>query len=149
MPAYSTAGGGAANIIDLDSIDNQEYRGLIFEDQIAGESLSFGNLVYHKSDNRWNKADADTLSKTEGDLGIVVTTGTINENGYFTVLKHGTVRYDSWSGTIGAILYVSQTAGAMATTEPSTTGTFSRKIGYLQATNIVYFSPGDTILENA
>lgn len=149
MPAYSTAGGGAANIIDLDSLDNQEYRGLILEEQIAGSSLSFGNLVYHASDNKWYKTDADTLSKTEGDLGIVVTTGAINTNGYFTVLKHGTVRYNSWSGTIGAILYVSQTAGAMASTEPSATGTLSRKIGYLQASNIIYFSPGDTILENA
>lgn len=133
----------------MDSLADQEYRGLIIEDQIAGESLSFGSLVYHASDNRWNKTDADTLSKTEGDIGIVVTTGTINENGYFTVLKMGTVRYNSWSGTIGAIVYVSQTAGAIATTEPSAAGTFSRKIGFLQASNIIYLSPSNTILENA
>lgn len=150
MPFVCSTGAAAANITILDGdLDNLEYRGFILETQIAGESLSFGDLVYHSSDNRWYKTDADTLSKTEGDLAIVVTTGTININDYITILKHGTVRYDSWSGTTGEIIYISQTVGAMTTTEPSESGTFSRKVGYLQASNIVYFAPDGTVLENA
>ena len=128
--------------------DDQEYSGFILTTQIAGESLSFGELVYRASDNRLNKADADTLSKTEGDLAIVLTTGATAENGYVTILKLGSIKNTSWSFTIGAILYVSQTAGVITATEPSALGTFSRKIGYAQAANIVYFDPSHTILEN-
>jgi hypothetical protein len=150
MPVRSTgAGGGAGTTIELNGdLDNEEYRGLIFKTQITGESLSFGHLVYRASDNRLNKADADTLSKTEGDLAIILTTGTTAENGYVTILKLGTVKNTSWSFTIGAILYVSQTSGAITATEPSAVGSFSRKVGYAHAANIVYFDPSHTILEN-
>jgi hypothetical protein len=143
------AGSGAGTTIELNGdLDNEEYRGFILKTQIAAESLSFGNLVYHASDNRWNKGDADILSKTEGDLAIVLTTGATAENGYVTILKLGTVKNTSWSFTIGAILYVSQTAGVITATEPSAVGSFSRKIGYAQAANIVFLNPSHTVLEN-
>jgi predicted double-glycine peptidase len=134
--------------LDLGDLDNQEYRGFILTTQIAGESLSFGEQVYRASDNRLNKTDADTLSKTEGDLAIVVTTGTTAENGYVTILKLGTVKNTSWSFTIGTILYVSQTAGVITATEPSAVGSFSRKVGFAQAADIIYLDPSHTILEN-
>ena len=150
MPVHSTgAGGGAGTTIELNGdLDNEDYRGFVLTTQIAAESLSFSNLAYRASDNRWNKADADTLAKTEGDLAIVVTTGTTAENGYVTILKLGSVKNTSWSFTIGAILYMSQTAGVITATEPSAVGTFSRKIGYAQAANVVYFNPSHTVLEN-
>jgi len=151
MPVYSTGagGGGGGTTIELDgTLANEEYRGFILGTQIAGESLSFANLAYRASDNRYNKADADVISKTEGDLAIVLTTGTTAENGYITVLKLGTVKNTSWSFTIGASLYVSQTLGVITATEPSAVGSFSRKVGFAQAANIVYFNPSQTILEN-
>ena len=152
MVVRSTGAGGGAGTgttIELNGdLENEDYRGFILKTQIAAESLSFGHLAYRASDNRLNKTDADTLSKTEGDLAIVLTTGTTAENGYVTILKLGSVKNTSWSFTIGAILYVSQTSGAITATEPSAVGTFSRKVGYAQAANIVYFNPSHTILEN-
>jgi hypothetical protein len=143
------AGGGAGTTIELNgNLNNEDYRGFILTTQIAGEIIYFGQLIYHASDNRWNKAEADTLSKTEGDLAIVLTTGTTAENGYVTILKLGSVKNTSWGFPIGAILYVSETSGVITAVEPSSVGSFSRKIGYAQALNIVYLDPSHTILEN-
>ena len=128
------------------SLANTKSGGLSISSQIAGEAVAHGDLVYHASDNRWNKTDADTLSKTEGDIGIAVSAAA--ENGYFYVFKFGYTRYSSWSFTIGTILYISQTAGVITATEPSAVGSFSRKIGYAQAADIIYLDPSHTILEN-
>jgi hypothetical protein len=127
-------------------LSSTHHSGFRLYNQIAGESLAWGNLVYHASDNRWFKTDADTLSKTEGDIGICL--NTVSENAYILVFKHGIIKYASWSFTIGAILYISQTAGAITAVEPSATGSFSRKIGYAQAADIIYIDPSHTILEN-
>ena len=65
------------------------------------------------------------------------------------VLIRGYVRSSTYTATTGQILYVSQTAGSITATPPSTSGKVVRILGYHIDTNTdtMYFDPSKDWLE--
>jgi hypothetical protein len=108
-------------------------------------SLTAGNLYYLNSTGAWTAADADSESTTRGMLAIAL--GAAPSNG---MLVKGYARNSAWTQNTGDVLYVSQTAGGITSTAPSTAGTIVRIIGYMiNATNdVVYFNPSNEWFEN-
>jgi len=117
----------------------------------GGGTVAAGNLYYYDSSGNWTAADADSAGTSNGLLGIALAAGTASTVG---ILLRGNARFTgvtSFTGTttIGALLYVSQTAGAFSQTPPTGTGTIVRVIGYVQSTanDQIYFCPDSTFIE--
>ena len=125
------------------------YSGLMWYigDKQAGEDLSGGDLAYLKSDGKWWKTDADAEVTTKGLLGIAMAAISANNTG--RVLVFGRVSSAGWSWTVGAPIYVSCTAGALAQTAPSGSGDQVRKIGHALSSDTMVFNPDATIIEIA
>ena len=112
---------------------------------IAGEDVTFPDLCYLKSDGKYWKADADAIATTEGELVIVLETIAADATGDF--LKRGYLRNNSWSFTIGDILYVDTISGSVTTTRPNSIGDCVRRIGSVHKTNIIWFAPEWLVIE--
>lgn len=96
---------------------NQTASGII-ELHTAGQTFAFGQTgIYTSSGTVWI-ADANTAGLFPADC-VAVQAITSGSSGFF--LKLGTIRDDSWSWTIGGIIYLSTTAGAMTQSQPSAT----------------------------
>jgi len=110
----------------------------------AGVALAFGDLVYLAvADSRWELADASAAS-TAGTvlLGICVLAAGADGNAT-RVLLRGTVRADTAfpTLTVGAAAYVSETAGDITNTAPTTTDAVIRVIGFGVDANTMNFDP--------
>jgi hypothetical protein len=138
---------GNGEVIDLDEmlVLDHTSTGIAIKDCVAGENVTFGNLCYFKSDNKFWKTDADAKATTEGELAIALETITAESAGKF--LKIGYIRDDSWTFVIGDILYVDTTTGAITATKPSTVGDSIRRIGYAHSATIIWFAPDLLVLE--
>lgn len=115
----------------------------------AGATLAFGDLiVLDPTDSRWELADANSASGADGDargmIGICVLAAASDGNAT-TVLLQGIVRADAVfpSFTINAPLYVSETAGDITGTIPTTSGNVVRRLGTATTADEIYFAPGD------
>jgi len=141
----------AAILVDPAMSADGKYNG-ITRAGTAGATLAFGDLVYlDPTDSRWELADANSASGADGDsratLGIVVLAAA-SDGSATTILLYGTVRADTAfpSATINAPLYVSETAGDITNTQPTTTDVVIRVIGYgLTADEILFNPSGDYI----
>jgi len=105
---------------------------------LAGETLTVGNIVYLKvSDGRWWKTDADDVSTFEGvQIGIAMGSGTAGNSITGGVMLRGL--NTTHIGTAGALVYLSNTAGAVSTSA----GTYSFVIGqYTHSSVGMYFNP--------
>lgn len=105
-----------------------------------GENLTYGDLIYLKSDGKWYQTDADAEA-TAGNvlLGMALNTTTANNAG--NVLLHGTICETDWNWSVGACLYVSTTAGDAQTAVPSGASDVVRVIGYAYHADSIYFAP--------
>ena len=115
----------------------------------AGYTQAFGDLVYlDPTDSRWEAADANAAAAADGDsrgiLGIVVVAGT--DGNACTILLHGIVRADTAfpALTIGAPVYVSETAGDIVVTQPTTTDVVIRIVGVAITADEIFFNPDFT-----
>jgi len=113
----------------------------------AGYAQTFGDLVYlDPTDSRWEKADANSASGADGDargiIGIVVVAGAADGNAC-TILLEGIVRADAAfpTFTINNPIYVSETAGAVTQTQPTTTDVVIRIIGAALTADEMFFRP--------
>ncbi len=104
----------------------------------AGETLSIGNVIYLKaSDGRWWKAKANVTTTSEIlQLGIAQGAGTAGVAISGGVLLRGADPNQS-GGSAGALGYVSDAGGAVATT----TGTLEKVIGNFITATIFDFNP--------
>jgi hypothetical protein len=119
----------------------------IYEKGIYGENLIAGDLVYLKSDGKYWKALADSES-TLPCIGLATISGNAESNN--NILKTGYYRDDSWSWTIGGLLYLDITTGGELTqTIPSGSGKFVQIVGYAISSTVIYFKPDFTYLELA
>lgn len=113
----------------------------------AGAALAFGDLVYlDPTDSRWELADANIAAGSDGDprgiLGICVQAAA-GDGSATTVLLYGTVRADAVfpSLTINAPVYVSETAGDIVVTQPSTADVVIRVVGFGLTADELFFCP--------
>lgn len=116
----------------------------------AGAALAFGDLIYlDPTDNRWELADANAASGADGDsrgiLGICVLAAA-GDGSATTILLNGVVRADTAfpSFTINNPIYVSETAGDVTQTQPTTTDVVIRIVGVALTADEMYFNPDQT-----
>jgi hypothetical protein len=112
----------------------------------AGYTQAFGDLVYlDPTDSRWEAADANSASGADGDargiLGMVVSAGT--DGTACTILLNGIIRADAKfpTFTVNNPIYVSETAGTVTQTQPTTTDVVIRIVGSALTTDEMYFAP--------
>lgn len=98
---------------------------------------SNGNAVQLTGSNTWGQADASVESTADGMLGIRISAT--------EVLTHGV--YTTTGLTAGATYYLSETAGAITTTAPTTSTSIVRVIGYALSTTELFVFPDDTFIE--
>lgn len=116
----------------------------------AGADLAFGDLIYlDPTDSRWELADANAAAAADGDsrgiLGICVNDPS-GDGQPVTVLLQGVVRADAAfpALTIGAPVYVSETAGDIVVTQPTTTDVVIRIVGVAITADEIFFRPDFT-----
>lgn len=115
----------------------------------AGYTQAFGDLVYlDPTDSRWEACDANSASGADGDsrgmIGMVVVAGT--DGNACTILLVGIIRADAKfpTFTINNPIYVSETAGAVTQTQPTTTDVVIRIVGAAMTADEMYFNPDFT-----
>mgnify|MGYP003123284361 CR=1 FL=1 len=103
------------------------------------ESMSVGKVYHFKNDGTWELVDADAVATSDGLLAVALGAAS-NDDG---MLLRGFVTLDHDPGTIGDVLYVSQTAGEVTATAPSGSGKVVRIIGYCLGASDkkIYFNP--------
>lgn len=117
----------------------------------AGTTLAFGDLIYlDPTDSKWELVDANIAGGSDGDprgiLGICVLAA--NENATTKILLRGMVRADAVfpSFTINAPVYISETAGDVTETQPTTTDVVIRIVGFGFDGNTLYFCPDNSYI---
>ncbi len=118
----------------------------------AGATLAFGDLCYlDPTDSRWELCDANSASAADGDsrgiLGICVLAAA-GDASATTMLLRGFVRADTAfpTFTINAPSYVSETAGDITETKPTTTDAVIRVVGFGFDANTLYFNPASNYI---
>ena len=110
------------------------------------ESMTPGAIYYLKSNNTWELANATTVGKSNGLLGVALGNASLTDG----VLLRGMVTIANDPGSVGDVLFLSETADGQATaTAPSTAGNVVRVIGYCLDDNNgqVWFNPDGAFVE--
>lgn len=117
----------------------------------AGYTQAFGDVVYlDPTDSRWEAVDANSASGADGDargiLAMVVSAGT--DGNPCTLLLQGVVRADAKfpTFTVNNPIYVSETAGLVTQTQPTTTDVVIRVLGFALTADEMYFNPSPTYI---
>jgi hypothetical protein len=139
---------GENTSIDLDPAGSADgkYSGTCITGT-AGAALAFGDLIYlDPTDSRWELADANSAAAADGDargiLGICVLAAA-GDGSATKILLFGIVRADTAfpAMTINAPMYVSETAGDITGTIPTTTDAVQRSVGTAITADELYFFP--------
>jgi len=121
-----------------------KYSGIV-EAGTAGAALAFGDLVYlQTADSRWEKTDANTSACFGMKLGICILAA--GADGDATkILLWGKVRADAKfpTLTIGAPVYMSETAGEVVVAQPATTDACIRIVGQANTADELFFHPSN------
>jgi len=105
----------------------------------VGETVAFGQLLYFNwTDKEWKIADADASTTVPG---LRIALEAKNDGQTCKMLVRGYIRDDSAFEFAGAMVYASQTAGAMTSTAPSTAGNQLQRVGVAKSADILFFSP--------
>ena len=114
---------------------------------LAGAAITAFNLVcIHTTTQEVIVADASAVA-TARAIGIAP--ADISDTATGTVLLHGFIRDDSWGWTTGAVLYLSETAGSMTETAPTTTNAFVQAVGIALEPDVVFINPSLDIIKHA
>lgn len=111
---------------------------------VSGYSSSaIGDLVILDSSGKWQKTDANTSSIYNGMLGIALAVAATDAA--LLVALPGSFVYATAfpTMTIGAAMYMSETAGAITATAPTTTDAATRLIGYAVHADKIFFNPSN------
>lgn len=120
------------------------YSGIHSVDTV-GESVSFGDVLYLKSDSKYWKALGTNSSSTYP--AVVMALGSGIANAQVHLLHIGFVKLNAWSLSIGNIYLSSSTSGAFVQAQPSATGNIVQILGYAKASNIMLFNPNQVWIE--
>jgi len=142
MSGSITLGENTSIALDPAGSADGKYTGITIT-ATAGYTQAFGDLVYLAvADSRWELADADALA-TAGTvmLAMVVVAGT--DGNPCTLLLQGQIRADAKfpALTVGAPVYVGETAGAIQTTIPTGADNVIRVVGFALTADEIYFNP--------
>ena len=114
---------------------------------LAGGGISAFDLVcIHTTTQEVVEADASAIATTRV---IGIAPAAISDTATGTILLQGFIRDDTWTWTTGSPLYLSETAGAMTHTAPTTDGAFVVVVGIALSPDVVYINPSLDIIEHA
>ena len=114
---------------------------------LAGGAISAFDLVcIHTTTSEVVEADASAYA-TARVIGIAP--AAISDTATGTILLHGFIRDDTYNWTTGATLYLSETAGALTETAPTTDGAFVQAVGIALSPDVVYINPSMDVIEHA
>lgn len=118
----------------------------ITEAGTAGATLAFGDICYlAAADSRWELADSSAAS-TSGDvkLGICVLAAAADASAT-VMLLWGKVRADAVfpTFTISAPVHVGETAGDVVVAAPTTTDSVTRRVGFANTADELFFCPSN------
>lgn len=120
---------------------NGQAWGITITGQVAGETLTAGNVVYLYTDGKWYKAKADAVA-TSGPVELGIVPASITSGATGTVLIDGVVQIAGWSLSTGGFYYIDDgTSGGLTAIVPSTTGHQVRGVGHALAATILHFHP--------
>lgn len=110
----------------------------IITELTAGASLVFGDICYIDSSGEAVLADASALATSNA---LVLCTEVLSASGAGDFLLHGVARNDAWAWTVGGLIYLSTTAGAMTQTAPSATDEVIQILGVATHADRIFFNP--------
>ena len=122
------------------------FTGLSAEMLAGGAIAAFDLVCVHTTTQEVVEADASAYA-TARVIGIAP--AAISDTATGTVLLQGFVRDDTWAWTTGSTLYLSETAGAMTHTAPTTDGAFVNVVGVALSPDVVYINPSMDVIEHA
>ena len=140
---------------DLDTNDNSiswdhtpsadhQANGDIATMQVDTNGTGIGAALHMDTDGNWIEADADATT-TMPCQAMALETGT----GSKKILLRGFMRDDTWAWTVGGLVYVSTTTGALTQTAPSATGDQIQVVGYATHADRMYFNPSLVLVEHS
>ena len=139
MTGVITLGENTSIALDPAGSADGKYSGITIAGT-AGATLAFGDVVYLAvADSKWELTDASAVATAKGMVGICVLAG--NADAATTILLKGTIRADAAfpTLTVGAPVYMSETAGDVVVTAPSTTDAVVRVLGFALTANEMYW----------
>jgi len=138
---------GGQDLLTVPSVDNTAT-GQTTSAFVSGYSSSaIGDLVYLASDSKWKQADANTLALYNGLLGIALEVSAADAS--LLVALSGSFVYAATvfpTFTIGSPVYMSETAGLVTNTAPTTTDAARRIVGWGVHADKLYFSPSQNYI---
>jgi hypothetical protein len=111
---------------------------------VAAEALVFGDVCYMNSAGKWAKADASAAATARALVMCVDASISADATGNF--LMFGFARDDTWAWTVGGAIYLSETAGALTQTAPTTSSSVTQVMGVAIHADRMYFKPSSDIL---
>lgn len=109
----------------------------------GGTTIAFGDVIYlAAADSRWELADASSVT-TAGNVKIGIAVSTSTDGNPVTVLLFGKIRADAVfpALTVSAPSFISETAGDITETQPTTTDAVIRIVGHGQDGNTLWWAP--------
>lgn len=107
-------------------------------DLVAAENLVFGEVCYINSAGKLAKADADAIATSSAFFMALASIST-DATGSFLAL--GFARNDAWTWTVGGLIYLSTTPGALTQTAPSGTDDVIQILGVATHADRMIFRP--------
>jgi len=129
--------------IKLDALlsGDAKWSGITISGLSGVTTLAIGDLIYlNANDSRWELVDANLSDGYDKQLGIALTAAA--DGAALEVLVFGKVRSATFPAfTVGSPLYISETAGDMTHTAPTTTDACVRLLGYALTQEDMLFNP--------
>jgi hypothetical protein len=125
------------------TLANGQAVGIVDKKTVDANATGFGAALYVASDGNLEEADASAVS-TLRCMALALEAGTGADK---KILRWGRIRNDTWSWTVGGLIYVSTTTGALTQTAPSGSGEFVQVVGEAEASNIIMFAPSYDAIE--
>jgi hypothetical protein len=106
----------------------------------SGATIAQMNLVMMGTASKWIIVDADAIATCKGLLGIALEAKN-DTQAMLVALPGSFVRDDSWSWTVGDVLYAGETAGAIQNTIPTGADGVVKPIGQAITATVIFFNP--------
>ena len=119
-------------------------QGIIITATIDQNTQGFGNAMHLDTDGHWIDAHADNATTAMPCMALALEAGT----GTKKLLLRGIIRDDDWNWTVGAAIYVSDTAsGDLTETQTADTGEIVQFVGWALSADVIFFNPSNLWLE--
>jgi hypothetical protein len=123
---------------------DDDSSGIIATVTVDANATGVGAALHLDSDGNWIEADADSVA-TMPCQALALETGT----GTKKILHMGYLRNDDWNWSVGGLIYVSTTTGALTQTAPSGSGDQVQVVGYATNADRMFFQPSLVLVEVA